>query len=105
MFQGEQSFAISMDGADVDVNLSGANARGAAPLFQVRIDQRAEIFIFRIAALPEFGEVEEDGAGRSDGSPDPGRRGGGLLHLNESHAAFVVGEDGVKKFRVGDGEK
>ena len=94
-----------MDGADVHVSLSGANADGAAALFQVGIDQGAEIFVARLAVAPEMIEVQENGPGGADGSPDPGTGGAALLHLDQLDRALIVGHDGVKKFRVRDREK
>lgn len=89
-----------MHGADVDVNFAGGDGRGAPSLFQIRVDQRAEVLVGPAAFAPDAIEREVHSAGELEGAPHPVGSGTGLLHLNAFDRTEIVGEDGVKKFRM-----
>jgi len=100
--QGLNSLAITVHGPYVYIDFAGANSRCAAALFQKRIDQRADVFVGRLAMRPDPVQLVIDAAGQAESSPDPMRCGVFLFYLDHANRAVLACDDGVKKFRVRD---
>jgi len=93
-------FAVSMYGPYVYIGLAGANRRRAAALLQVRIDQRPEVLIRRLAVLPDPVQFEINIARKAERAPNPLSSGVVLFHLNHLDGAHLIRDHCVKKFRM-----
>ncbi len=100
-----QRFAVSVHGPHVYINFSGADGGRASALFQIGVDECSEIFVGRLATLPDSMQIEEHISGETKSSPDPVCRGVLLLHLNHPNRAFFIGDDGVEEFGMRNGEE
>src|SRR5215213_8816998 len=70
-----------MQRADIDIGFAGTDATRCATGFEIRIYQRAEVFILAAALLPQPPQFAEESAGHLERAPDPVRRRVLLLDL------------------------
>src|SRR5438128_441762 len=64
-----------MQRANIDVGLTGLDADGGPAGGQIGVDQGAEILVSPVATVPKLAQFTEHGAGHTECSPDPERRG------------------------------
>src|SRR3954465_9137709 len=71
MLEQDVGFAVAVEGADVNVGLSRLDPLGASAERQVRVHERAEVLVRRIAALPQLVQLMEHRSGHLERAPHP----------------------------------
>src|SRR5689334_19823969 len=75
-------FAIAVERADVNVRFAGADANRTAAEREIRVDQRADVLVTRVAPAPQIVQLAQHRTRDSECAPDPLGLGAALLHLD-----------------------
>ena len=71
LFEQQVRGAIAVQRADVDVGVAGLHSSGAAAERQIRVDERADVLVARIALAPQRVQLAQDRARHLERAPDP----------------------------------